>query len=556
MYKALQKIPLFIIAGLLSLPVMAQVNIDLSPPLISGLNQPMGFVVANDGSNKIYIPQKEGVIKVYDNAFNLLDTLVTVTGMVSTGEQGLLSLVFHPDYATNGLFYVYHNNTAGNLVLTRYKRSAANVNKADVASRVQVLEIPHPGQSNHNGGELHFGSDGFLYLSTGDGGGGGDVPNNAQNDAVLLGKMLRLQVNTSLTAPFYTVPASNASGTLVYSKGLRNPYRWSFDRLTNDMWIGDVGQDSWEEINFRAAANISGTNYGWRCYEGNVTYNTTGCAAQSNYVFPVHTYVNGPGSVSVTGGNVYRGSLYPNYKGQYIAADFYTGNYYHIIPDGAGGFTTLVQPGGQTNIVDFGEDEQGELFAVSLGAGAVYRVIPRAVTPVSITSFNAVAVNSQVNLFWKTAQESALVNYEIEFSENGMLFNKIGTVAARNSGREEVYNFSHAQTQSDFLFYRLKIINNDGSFKYSAVIRIQNSKTNKGNFVQPSLIENGLLQIYLPGSYAKVEIINSNGARVAQQNISQASGNLQIPVSKLAAGIYLVRLSNQNNFVQQKVVIQ
>ena len=550
------KIFLFIIAGFFSAPVRAQVNIDLSPPLISGLNQPMQFVVANDGSNKIYVPQKEGVIKVYDNAYNLLDTLVTVTGMVSTGEQGLLSLVFHPDYKTNGLFYVYHNNTAGNLVLTRYKRSATNVNEADVASRVQVLEILHPGQSNHNGGELHFGADGFLYMSIGDGGGGGDVPNNAQNDAVLLGKILRLEVNTSLTTPFYTVPASNVSGTLVYSKGLRNPYRWSFDRQTNDMWIGDVGQDSWEEINFRAAANISGTNYGWRCYEGNVAYNTTGCAAQSNYVFPVHTYVNGPGAVSVTGGNVYRGTLYPNFKGQYLAADFYTGNYYHIISNGAGGFTTLVQPGGQTNIVDFGEDEQGELFAVSLGAGAIYRVIPRAVTPVSLTSFNGVAVNNNVNLFWRTSQESALLNYEIEFSENGMLFNKIGTIPARNSSREELYNFTQPQTQSDFQFYRLKINNSDGSFKYSAIIKIQNAKTNRGNFAQPSLIDNGLLQIYLPGNFSKWEILNSKGARVAQQSISQASGNLQIPVSHLAAGIYIVRLSNKNTFVQQKIVIQ
>lgn len=546
---------LFIISAFLYLPLSAQVNIDLSPPLISGLNQPMQFVVANDGSNKIYIPQKEGVIKVYDNAYNLLDTLVTVTGMVSTGEQGLLSLVFHPDYASNGLFFVYHNNSAGNLVLTRYKISSSNANKADVASRVEVLEIPHPGQSNHNGGELHFGADGFLYLSTGDGGGGGDVPNNAQNDAVLLGKILRIQVNTSLTAPFYTVPASNPSSTLVYSKGLRNPYRWSFDRQTNDMWIGDVGQNSWEEINFRAAANISGTNYGWRCYEGNVTYNTTGCGPQSNYVFPVYTYVNGPGAVSVTGGNVYRGSLYPAYKGQYIAADFYTGEYYHIVPNGAGGFTTLVQTGGQTNIVDFGEDEQGELFAVSLGAGAVYRVIPRAVTPVSLTSFNGIVVNNNVNLFWRTLQESALLNYEIEFSENGMLFNKIGTIPARNSSREELYNFTQAQTQSDFQFYRLKINNADGSFKYSAVIKVRNTKFTTGNFVQPSLIENGLLKIYLPGDFSMVEIINSNGARVAKKNISQVTGTLQMAVGHLAAGIYLVRLSNKDNFVQQKIVI-
>ena len=551
-----QKFLLFAIVAFFFVPAKAQVNVDLSPPLISGLNQPMQFISANDGSNRIFIPQKEGVIKVYSNSYVLLDTLVTVTGMISSGEQGLLSLVFHPDFTTNGLFFVYHNNAAGNLVLARYKISSGNANKADIASRVEVLEIPHPGQTNHNGGELHFGADGYLYLSTGDGGGGGDPSNNSQNDNVLLGKILRLNVNASLIAPYYTVPVGNPNGTLVFSKGLRNPYRWSFDRETNDMWIGDVGQNSWEEINFRAAANTAGTNYGWRCYEGNATYNTTGCGPSSNYLFPVYTYVNGPGSVSVTGGNVYRGSSYPTYKGHYLAADFYTGEYYHIVPNGAGGFNTSIQSGGQTGLVDFGEDEQGEVYAVSLTASAVYRVIPRSVVPVSLTSFNGIVANNKADLFWKTEQESAIKNYEIEFSNNGTLFNKIGTIAARNSNKEEQYNFTHNQTQSDWQFYRLKINNADGSYKYSAVIKVQNTKPNKGNFVQPSVIENGLVQIYLPESFTKVEIINSTGARVAQKNISSTTGLLQLPVGHLPAGIYLVRLSNKNNFLQQKIIIQ
>lgn len=365
--------------------------ISYNPVITTGLSSPVDIVNAGDGTNRIFIVEQGGsgtaAIKVYNSSFTLLGTFLTVTGISTGGEQGLLSLAFHPNYENNGFFWVYYTNSGGDLEISRYKVSSGNANQADASSKQVVITIPHPGQNNHNGAKLNFGSDGYLYFATGDGGGGGDVPNNAQNGNVLLGKMIRLNVSTGTTAPFYTIPSDNPFVTNpnvrdeIWALGLRNPFRWSFDRSNGNMWIGDVGQGEREEINYRPAATSAGVNYGWRCYEGNLPYNTTGCQAQSNYVFPVYDYPNPPGTTaaSVVGGYVYRGTTYPVMQGYYFAADVYSGNLYKI---NTTGFTTTVQTGLPTFIAGFGETESGELLAVSLG-GTAYALVPNTPTPVS-----------------------------------------------------------------------------------------------------------------------------------------------------------------------------
>ena len=357
----------------LSFPILAQPNISLNS-VITGLSQPMQFVNAGDGTNRIFIPQKGGDIKVFDRNFASLGTFLTVTGITSGGEQGLLSLCFHPQYKINGLFFVYYTNGSGGLEVARYKISS-DINVADVTSRKIVITIPHPTNSNHNGGTLRFGKDGFLYLSTGDGGGGGDPSNNSQNDAVLLGKILRLNVNTSNTAPFYTIPVGNISGTEVLAKGLRNPFRWNFDRLTGDMWIGDVGQNAFEEIN-RVHRDSMQVNYGWRCYEGNATYNTTGCLPAANYRFPVKAYPNPADGQSVIGGTVYRGQTFLSMKGYYFGVDFYTGKLFRIKFDSLTyTYAITSQTISPTGISDFGESEDGEMYVTCLNNGNVYRMV-------------------------------------------------------------------------------------------------------------------------------------------------------------------------------------
>lgn len=346
-------------------------------PVITNLSAPMQLVNAGDGTNRIFIIQKDGAILLYNKAYVLLGNFLTLTGITSTGERGLLSMAFHPDYANNGFFYVYYTNSNGDLELARYKVSN-NANQADASSKVVVITIPHSINSNHNGGTLRFGSEGYLYLSTGDGGGGGDVPNNAQNTNILLGKILRLAVNTSVTPPYYNIPSDNPFANEVFAYGLRNPFRWNFDNLTHDIWIGDVGQDSFEEINFRKSDSINGTNFGWRCFEGNNNFNlTVGCSAPINkYTFPIYSYPTQNPAAAITGGSVYRGDTYIGMYGYYISADFYSGTFYKILYNSVlHTFTTTTQLLTPAGIADFDQAEDGELYAVSLNTGTIYRLI-------------------------------------------------------------------------------------------------------------------------------------------------------------------------------------
>ncbi len=374
---------IFLSAFLISLifltnKITAQPVLSLNP-VITGLAAPMQVLHAGDNSNRVFVVQKGGAIRVFDKSFLSLGTFLTIpsTDITITGERGLLSMAFHPDYVNNGFFFVYYTNINGDLELARYKVSG-NGNVADAASKVIVKTILHPVNANHNGGELHFGIDGYLYLSTGDGGGSGDVPGNAQNTAVLLGKILRFNVNTSATAPFYSIPADNPFGNEVFAYGLRNPFRWSFDRLTHDMWIGDVGESSFEEINHQLANSLNGINYGWRCYEGNNPFNTTGCGPISNYTFPVFTYPHLVANVSVaiTGGTVYRGDTYIGLRGYYLASDFYSGRFYKIKYDSLTHiYDTSSQVLTPSGMSDFGEIENGEMYCTCLLNGTVYRIV-------------------------------------------------------------------------------------------------------------------------------------------------------------------------------------
>jgi glucose/arabinose dehydrogenase len=527
-------------------------------PVIASLNSPIQFVNAGDGSNRVFIVEKGGTVKVYDAAFNFLDSFVTVSNISSDGERGLLSMAFHPNYATNGFFYVYYTNAAGNLEIARYHVSS-NPNRADDASRQTVITIPHPTNANHNGGELHFGPDGFLYLSTGDGGGAGDLPNNAQNTGVLLGKMLRLNMNTSATAPFYTIPAGNPYSNEIFALGLRNPFRWSFDRLTNDMWIGDVGQGSWEEIDYRPADSTNGVNYGWRCYEGDSPYNTAGCSGMSNYVFPVYVYPN-PSPAAVTGGIVYRGTASPAIYGYYIAADFYSGEFFMINPGSGGVWTTNVQVLTPTGIADFGEAENGEAYVVSLTSNTVYRLmaVEGAPVPVTLVSFSGSVVNKQVQLQWKTSLEQNLKLFDVEYSVDGSVFAYAGTIQAKNAPTGAEYSFTHATNSTGNVFYRLKMKDDNGKFSYSGTIRVD--LTGKDALlVSPSVITDGIIRINLVNEavYSSVEVVNSAGAILIKRDIEGQTGRVSIPSSELTPGIYIVRFINKRSeAVMQKIVIQ
>ncbi len=551
-----------IIAVLLCMSLVSetysQPTLALSSPVISsGLSAPIQFVNAGDGSGRVFIVQQAGTIRVYDAGFNYLGDFLTVSNINAGGERGLLSMVFHPQYASNGFFYVYYNNTNGDLELARYQVSA-DPNIANSASKRILITIPHPNFTNHNGGELHFGNDGYLYLSTGDGGSGGDPNNNAQNTSVLLGKILRFNVNTSNTAPYYTIPAGNPYGNEVFALGLRNPFRWSFDRLNYDMWIGDVGQDNFEEIDHRTNATMLNANYGWRCYEGLNSYNSTGCGPASNYVFPVRAYPTQNPSAAVTGGVVYRGSIFPGMQGYYIATDFFSGRFYTVRQNGSGYDTSsqVLNPP-VTGIADFGETEDGEVYLVSLTDGTVSHLLETGTGPVPVTlvNFDGIIENAGVQLSWRTSMEQNLGHFEIEYSTDGTIFTNLANVAAQNASTGYSYSYLDALHHDGVIFYRLKMVNTDGSYRYSGTIRLLLSDSK--NIIAPTMITDGLMHVNLSSAiYDYVELISMDGKMILKENIRGRTGDIKIPVSKLATGMYVARLTGNSITTVEKVFIQ
>lgn len=558
------RLPLLSIIFLKSFYSISQ---PVAPPIaytsvISGLDNPIDLVHAGDGSNRIFIAQQGGDILVYDADFDPLGTFLTVTGIVSGGEQGLLSIAFHPDYEnTNpligGFFYVYYTNAAGNLELARYHVSSSDPNVADAASKQVVMTIPHPTNSNHNGGKLNFGIDGFLYFATGDGGGGGDPTNNAQRGNTLLGKMLRINVTNSATVPFYTIPPGNpyagAGDPLdeIWAFGLRNPFRWSFDRQTQDMWIGDVGQAAWEEIDYRPSGSTGGVNYGWRCYEGTQPFNTTGCLPANNYIQPVFQYQNPPtGQAAVTGGVVYRGNNFPVLRGYYFSADVYTGD---LFLTHATTFTTTTQPGMTPFVVCFGETEAGEVYAVSLD-GNIYNVGPDGPLPVSLINFTAATRTGFIELEWKTVSEQNLLRYVIEYSTDGSFFVQAGSVPAKNDMNGATYLFNHYYNLNGRVYYRIRIEELNGDVRYSDITSVLLERPNR-DFVHPSVINTGMMDVYVTNSWQSLELVDMQGALVMRKDISGQTGRIQVPLKPTLHGVYFVRLRNGLEMLTQRIII-
>ena len=348
--------------------------------VVSGLTQPVFATGAGDGTGRIFIVQQTGQILILKGKTLNSTPFLDVSSLLgaNNGEQGLLGLAFDPNYATNGYFYItYTGKTgpAGDDYLARYHVSS-NPDVADPSSRQTVLAVGEP-YSNHNGGNLAFGPDGYLYFGLGDGGSGGDPQGNGQNTNVLLGKILRLNVDSTFP---YTIPSDNpfASGggkPEIWSYGVRNPWRFSFDKSTGDLYIGDVGQDTEEEIDFQAAGAAGGQNYGWNLLEGNLCYLNSPCPAPAGYVAPVAVYDHGAGDstgCAVTGGYVYRGSAFPGLQGVYLFGDYCSGRLWGLYRNASNKWVkNLIKVTGY-NISSFAQDEAGELYIVDYGGSLIH----------------------------------------------------------------------------------------------------------------------------------------------------------------------------------------
>ncbi|MBK7881718.1 MAG: PQQ-dependent sugar dehydrogenase [Saprospiraceae bacterium] len=349
--------------------------------LTGGLSIPV--YLCHAGDDRLFVIEKAGKIRILNNGIVSPVPFLDIVNKVNSrgNEQGLLGLAFHPDFKNNGLFYVNYNNkiSVGQTVIAEYKVFSNNPNKADSLSERILLTIDQP-YSNHNGGCMHFGKDGYLYIGMGDGGNGGDPQNHGQNPKSLLGKMLRIEIGTSST---YQIPPSNPFVNdpdvldEIWAIGVRNPWRFSFDRLTGDMWIGDVGQGNWEEVDFEESGSGGGRNYGWRCYEGNKDFNTTGCSPKNKFTFPIHEYFSDENNLgcSVTGGYVYRGSKHPSLYGTYIYGDYCSGYIWGINQKADKTFENkTLYKFNRSQISSFGEDVNGELYLIAIAEGAVYKI--------------------------------------------------------------------------------------------------------------------------------------------------------------------------------------
>jgi glucose/arabinose dehydrogenase len=365
-------------------PPPAGIELRLQPINTTDVTFPVLATAPPDDTQRLFVVEKGGAIKILSRDTGaLIGTFLNIAGLVlNSGEQGLLGLAFDPQYATNRRFYVNYTNTNGDSVTARYLVQQNNPDLADGNSAVIILTVPHPGQANHNGGMITFGPGDFLYIGLGDGGGGGDPNNRAQNLADLLGKLLRIDVTSQAT---YAIPPGNpfvgqvGARSEIWSRGLRNPWRFSFDRQTGDLYIADVGQSAREEVSVSTSAEGGGRgiNYGWRIMEGTLCFSPMSGCDMTGLTLPVVEYDHGGGACSITGGYVYRGFAVPALQGTYFYADFCAGfvRSFRLVNGMVtehAGWPTLTPGGG---ITSFGEDTAGELYIMTSG-GDLFRIVP------------------------------------------------------------------------------------------------------------------------------------------------------------------------------------
>jgi glucose/arabinose dehydrogenase len=349
-------------------------SLRLVPVVTSGLSSPLYLTAPTGDTARLFVVEQSGQIRIVQHGQLLPAAFLDIhTRLVSGGEQGLLSVAFHPNYATNGYFYVNYTDLNGDTRVERYTVSAADSNLADTATHKLIIFIPQP-YSNHNGGLVMFGPDGMFYIGMGDGGSGGDPQNRAQSPDSLLGKLLRIDVDGGDP---YAIPAGNPFATSggakeIWALGLRNPWRFAFDRSAGLLYIGDVGQGAWEEVDVQPASQ-GGLNYGWRIMEGAHCYNPANCSS-AGLVLPAVEYDHSNGQCAIIGGFVYRGTRFPALAGQYFYADLCAGwvrsfSYAGGAVTGQTSWNLDVSPGSP---LSFGEDARGELYLLT--AGGVYRI--------------------------------------------------------------------------------------------------------------------------------------------------------------------------------------
>ena len=474
------KLKLFLLSFLVCTPVFAQAELEEAFPELS-FSRPVDLQHPGDDSDLLFVLEQHAArIQVFENDPNTESTSVflNLSSKVRTNgnEEGLLGLAFHPNYENNGYFYVYYSaSSPRRSVVERYQVSSDPL-QADANSGLVLLEVGQF-EENHNGGQIAFGPDGYLYIALGDGGDQGDPQDNGENPQTLLGSILRVDVDNPSGGNNYGIPADNpfvGNGLgyreEVYAYGFRNPWRMSFDVVTGELWVGDVGQGSLEEIDIV----VKGGDYGWNYMEGTNCYEPQEDCETNSPLLPIWEYGHSDGQ-SITGGHVYRGSRLPALYGKYIYGDYASGLIWTLTKDGNNSPSNELIYESFFNIPAFGVDKNNELYILGFN-GKIYQFEQSGGLPVSLTSFEGIQKDDEVQLEWETDDEINNSGFEVQkkIGSEGV-FSKIGFVPGQGSTTENTtYQYVDGSLgfESDTLYYRLKQIDFDGTFDFSPTVEI------------------------------------------------------------------------------------
>ncbi len=559
----------FLITLVFTAHFFAQPVVSFAPVSLSGpaLDQPVDITSCGDGSGRLFIVEKKGTIRIIQNNVVLSDYFLDIQSQVmNSGERGLLGMTFHPQYPDSP--YIYVNYVITGTIINRISRFTLNSNNPnDIVESSQLIYLEQIGvQSNHKAGDIAFGPDGYLYFGMGDGGGGGDPANSGQDLNILRGKIIRIDVNSTTGALNYGIPPDNpfvgvAGLDEIWAYGMRNPWRISFDRTLGDLWIGDVGQDEWEEVDMVPAGTPGGMNFGWDCKEGNHDYQPNNCSGNAVFTWPIFEYPHscnpcpdGHGE-SLTGGFVYRGTEYPVLQGCYICADYGSDFIWIIKQTGADPLTfdVWVQDGtGEISaLVSFGEDDNGELYACNL-SGTLYAVSGSGFLAIDWENVSASIIPEGHKIEWTLHQIFGVTLFEIQRSFKSS-FDDYEVVAQVQPVEDQIsYSYNDPYFQPQTAYYRIVASIDNGSSEYSPIVR-----TRADIQLKPSLVFDPITSIWrinFPDPWRNGEMVmyDLQGKEVLKKTISNDPFmELSTPV---IPGSYFVEIRGEMGKWSEKIV--